>query len=78
MRCKRWCIGINSAPEQFQYAIQQTFQGLNGVQNIADDIIVWGKSQNEHDENHEVLMKRLSENNRTLNASKCQFDVCSI
>ena len=49
MRCKRWCIGINSAPEQFQYAIQQTFQGLNGVRSIADDIIVWGKSQNEHE-----------------------------
>ena len=78
MRCKRWCIGMNSAPEHFQYAIQQTFQGLNGVRSIADDIIVWGKSQNEHDENHEVLMKRLSENNRTLNASKCQFDVSSI
>jgi hypothetical protein len=71
MRYKRLCFGVNSAPEQFQYAIQQTLQGLEGVRNIADDIIVWGKSQKEHDTHLEALMKQLSENNLTLNVSKC-------
>ncbi|CAB4026619.1 Transposon Tf2-9 poly [Paramuricea clavata] len=78
MRYKRLCFGVNSAPEQFQYAIQQTLQGLEGVRNIADDIIVWGKSQKEHDTHLEALMKRLSENNLTLNVSKCKFNVDSI
>ena len=46
---------MNSAPGQFQYAIQQTLQELDGVRNTADDIIVWGKSQREHDERLETL-----------------------
>ena len=37
-----------------------------------------GKSQKEHDTHLEALMKRLSENNLTLNASKCKFNVDSI
>ena len=78
MRYKLLCCGVNSAPEQFQYAIQQTLQGLEGVRNIADDIIAWGKSQKEHDKHLEALMKRLSENNLTLNVSKCKFNVDSI
>ena len=78
MRYKRLCFGVNSAPEQFQYAIQQTLQGLEGVRNIADDIIVWGKSQKEHDEHLEALMKRLSDSNLTLNPGKCQFNVESL
>ena len=78
MRYKRLCFGVNSAPEQFQYAIQQTLQGLEGVRNIADDIIVWGKSQEEHDTHLEALMERLSENNLTLNAAKCKFNEDSI
>ena len=77
MRYKRLCFGVTSAPEQFQYAML-TLQGLEGVRNIADDIIVWGKSQKEHDTHLEALMKCLSENNLTLNASKCKFNVDSI
>jgi hypothetical protein len=57
MRYERLCFGVNSAPEQFQYATQQTLQGLEGVRNIADYIIVWGKSQKEHDTYLEALMK---------------------
>ena len=34
MRYKRLCFGVTSAPKQFQYAIQQTLQGLEGVRNI--------------------------------------------
>ena len=77
MGYKRLCFGANSAPKQFQYAIQQTLQGLEGVRNITDDI-VWGKSQKEHDTHLEALMKRISENNLTLNISKCKSNVDSI
>ncbi|CAB4035236.1 Transposon Ty3-I Gag-Pol poly [Paramuricea clavata] len=78
MRCKYLCFGVNSAPEQFQYAIQQTLERLEGVRNIADSIIVWGKSLKEHDTHIEARMKRLSENNVILNVSKCKFNVDSI
>ena len=74
MRYKRLCFGVSSAPQQFQHAIQQTLQGLEGVRNIADDIVIWGKSQQEHDINLNALMKRLSEKNLTLNEGKCKFN----
>ena len=78
MRYKRLCFGVNSAPKQFQLALQKTLQGLEGVRNIADDIIIWGKTQKEHDTRLEALMKRLFESNLTLNDSKCTFNVDSI
>ena len=40
---KRLPFGINSASEVFQNGIQHALQGLHGVRNIVDDIIVWGE-----------------------------------
>ena len=48
-RFKRLPFGVNSASKVFQHAIQNALRGLPGTRNIADDIIVWGSSQQEHD-----------------------------
>ena len=53
-------------------------QGLEGVRNIADDIIIWVRMQKEHNTRLEALMKRLFESNLTLNDSKCTCNVDSI
>ena len=58
-RYKRLPFGLSCASEVFQNAIQQALQGLNGVRNIADDIIVWSKTQAQHDKNLEGLLQRL-------------------
>ncbi|XP_028408174.1 uncharacterized protein K02A2.6-like [Dendronephthya gigantea] len=73
-RYKRLPFGLSCASEVFQNAIQQALQGLNGVRNIADDIIVWGKSQKEHDKNLEALLQRLVVKKLTLNLEKCKFN----
>ena len=39
-RCKRLNYGTNAAAETFQYMLQTQLQGLKGVKNIVDDIIV--------------------------------------
>ena len=39
-RYKRLNYGTNAAAELFQHTLQQQLQGLTGVRNIADDIIV--------------------------------------
>lgn len=49
-------------------------EGLRGVRNISDDIIVFGENQLEHDKNLEAVFKRLSERNLTLNKDKCEFN----
>ena len=57
---------------------KKTLQGLEGVRNIADDIIIWGRMQKEHDTRLEALMKRLFDSDLTLNDSKCTCNVDSI
>ncbi|XP_053403126.1 uncharacterized protein K02A2.6-like [Mercenaria mercenaria] len=45
-RYKRLNFGVSVAPEIFQNEIRQVINGLNGVLNISDDIIIHGKTQN--------------------------------
>ncbi|CAB3998539.1 Transposon Tf2-9 poly [Paramuricea clavata] len=48
-------------------------QGLIGVKNIADDIIGYGSTRKEHDENLDKCLQRLTTRGLTLNASKCKL-----
>ena len=73
-RYKRLSFGINAASEIFQNALYQSLHGLKGTINISDDILVFGKSQSEHDTNLNAVLKRLKENGLTLNAKKCEFN----
>ncbi len=55
-RYKRLLFGVNAASEIYQNEIRKIVQGLPGVANIADDIIVHGRDQQEHDARlHKVL-----------------------
>ena len=72
-RYKRLNYGTNAAAEIFQYTLQAQLQGLKGVKNIADDIIVYGTTREEHDENLDRCLKRLFDRGLRLNQSKCKF-----
>lgn len=47
-RYTRLNFGISSAAEVFQNTIQQVLHGIPNVRNISDDIIVYGKTRDEH------------------------------
>ncbi len=47
-RYTRLNFGISSAAEVFQNTIQQVLQGIPNVRNMSDDIIVYGKTREEH------------------------------
>ena len=64
---------ISSAAEVFQNTLSTALEGLQGVWNISDDIIVFGQNQKEHDKNLEKVFKRLEEKNLLLNKEKCEF-----
>ena len=49
--------------------------GIEGQENISDDINVQAKGQKEHDLQLEKVIVRLKECGRTLNAEKCQFSM---
>ena len=77
-RYKRRSFGINSASEVFQNEIYKILQGLSGVINVSDDILVHVKNKREHDKNLELVLKRLNFKGVTLNKQKCQFNLDSI
>ena len=58
---KRLSFGINSAPEQHQNIVRQTIAWCPGATNIADDIVVHGKTTKDHDRNLVALLNRLQE-----------------
>ena len=51
----------------------QVIADIKGVVNIADDLIVHGKTVVEHDQRLRKLLARLEEKNLTLNGEKCTF-----
>ena len=70
-RFRRLNFGISCAPEIYQRIIQQTLQDIQGCKNISDDIIIFAKTQTEHDQILRKLLQRLRDKNLTLNAEKC-------
>jgi hypothetical protein len=40
-------FGISTAPEEFQRRLHEVFEGLSGVEVIADDILVYGSGYTE-------------------------------
>ena len=77
-RYKRLNYGISASPAIFQNENRQALQGLDGCINISDDIIIFGKSQQEHDKSLEAVFERLRQKNLTLNRNKCFFSRSSI
>ena len=75
---KRLSFGVNSAAEIFQKSIEEVLQGIEGIQNIAYDIIVFGKSQTDHDNALRAVLPRMRDNNLTANPDKCLFNRSSI
>ena len=74
-RYKRLIFGVSSASELYQYEISRALAGIEGVDNISDDIIVHGPNQTTHDERLHAVMQRLKAKGLTLNPDKCQLSI---
>ena len=72
-RYNRLVFGISSCPAIWQCAIDQVLQGITGFQCILDDMIVLGKTNEEHLENLESVLKRLQDAGLKANKEKCEF-----
>ena len=69
----RLVFGATSSPAIWQRAIDQVLQGIPGTQCILDDMIVSGKTDEEHLENLESVFKRLQDAGLKANKEKCEF-----
>lgn len=72
-RYKRLMFGISCAPEMFQKILEKMLLGCECTFNFIDDIIVYGATEQEHDERLSKVQKVLEENNVLLNKDKCVY-----
>jgi len=71
----RMPFGIKSAQEVFQKRMYQHFHDLPGVETDIDDLLIWGRTDEEHSHNLRACLKRCQDIHMTLNKEKCTFGV---
>ncbi|CAI5640403.1 unnamed protein product [Oreochromis niloticus] len=71
-------FGVASSPAIFQRTMDNLLQNIPGVAVYLDDILVTGKTEEEHLRNLEQVLKKLSEAGLRLKRSKCVFQAPSV
>ena len=66
-------MGTVVAQDIFQSKLDAIFIGMEGVTGIADDMVIAGRDEMEHDRNFLAFMEKCMSNNLTLNSEKIQF-----
>ena len=66
-------MGRVIAQDIFQSKLDSIFIGMEGVTGIANDIVIAGRDEMEHDRNFLAFMEKCINNNLTLNLKKIQF-----
>ena len=72
-RFLRMPFGLKMSQDVFQARIDQTFEGCSGVTGIADDIVTYGTSDEDHDLNMHQMMVRCEQSGLKLNPDKCRI-----
>ena len=70
-------MGLSLASDVFEITIRDITKDLKVVINIADDILIYGSTE-EHDRNLLALLDRALEVNLTLNPKKFKFKCTSV
>ena len=66
-------MGLSLASDVFEQIIRDITKDLNDILNIADDLLVYGSTIEEHDNNLKALLNRCRDVNLTLNPKKLKF-----
>ena len=77
-RMKRLPFGISIAPEIFQERMEELLQGCDGTVCYMDDILVFGRTVEEHNKNLKKVHQRLHERGLMLNKVKCKYNLTSV
>ena len=72
-RWNRLPFGLKSAPEVFQRTMHELLHDLDGTVVIADDVLVYGSSEEEHDRRVRAFLMRCREKDLHLNFHKLVF-----
>ena len=63
----RMLFGLVCVQDIFQRIVDEFIEGLKGIRAVANDIVVSGRNQEEHDNNLRALLMRASEQNVRFN-----------
>ncbi|MCG7868790.1 MAG: hypothetical protein JAY74_20765, partial [Candidatus Thiodiazotropha taylori] len=74
-RYLRLPFGISASSDLFQQKMDEICEGLTGVKAIVDDILCYGRSTEEHDQNLRKLLERAREKGVRFNPEKCTIGV---
>ena len=77
-RFKVLFFGPSPAPDLFHERVSQALHGLPGCVSIHDNILVWGKTPEEHLANLDRCLTRLEDCGLTLRREKCTFGATSV
>ncbi|XP_056138781.1 uncharacterized protein K02A2.6-like, partial [Lampris incognitus] len=69
----RLSYGVSSAPSMFQNVMDQILQGLEHVTCFLDDILVTGRTREEHLRNLDEVLSRLESYGVRVKRAKCDF-----
>ena len=72
-RFLRMPFGLKMLQDVFQMRMDNITERLKGIISIHDDICVFGRTQQEHDENLLQLMKIAQKHGLVFNSNKCQI-----
>ena len=70
---KRLPMGSKIASDIFQKMLDSVYIGLPGVTGIADDMVIYGRNEEEHDKNLILFLEVTRKNGLVLNKRKLQF-----
>lgn len=71
----RMPMGIACASEVYQKKMHSIIEGIEGVINCQDDILISGITQEEHNRRLHMVLSKMVEEGVTLNKGKCKFAV---
>ena len=77
----RWLrlpFGLKVSSEIFQKRLCIALEGLEGIQCVADDVIVYGRDEDDHNCKLRSLLERCEQHGIKLNPDKCKFNVTQI
>ena len=77
-RFLRLPFGLSCAQDVFQRMVDETFGDLPGVTGIADDIVIFGSKEEEHDANLRRVLERARERGIRFNPDKTKLKRTSI
>ena len=67
-------MGLSNATDLFETCIREILDGLSGVTNIADDVLVFGRTESEYKTNMTSFLDRCVEQDMHLNPDKIQIN----